>query len=197
MVGGGIMGAGGSLGAVHSTLSLLPEDVSTERGFCTPEVLDRFDAARSALAPPAGTPSPHPDDVSDSASVCFSTLSERDDDDVSLDESVTDIESDGDGEGSSGGVESEAERLRCVNRRRQRREHETPLEDRDPDCTPGGAGKICDEKEVKAGLVYSLVAVFCHIVKAIFRPPSTRRTSPQLKKTVTECDKVVSLVCVE
>ena len=206
------MGACGSLRAVHSTLRLLPPGVSSKRGFFTPEHLDRIDAARSALAPPTGTPSPHPDDVSDSASVCYSTPSERDDDDVSLDESVTDSESDGDGEeegddgGSSDGEEEgsgsggAAERLRQkrgVNRRRQRREHVTPVEDRDPGWTPGNAGKIHDEKEVKANLVYSLVAVFHHIVGAIFRSPPPRRASPQLKKTVTQCDEVVSLVCVE
>lgn len=217
------MGACGSLRAVHSTLRLLPPGVSSKRGFFSPEDLDRIDAARSALAPPAGTPSPRPDDVSDSDSVCYSTPSERDDDEVSLDESVTDSESDGDGgeegddggssdgeeeggeggsrdggeEGSgSGGAAERLRQKRGVNRRRQRRGHVTPVEDRDPGWTPGNAGKIHDEKEVKASLVYSLVAVFHHIVGAIFRSPPPRRASPQLKKTVTQCDEVVSLVCV-
>lgn len=210
MVGGGIMGACDSLREVRSTLRVLPPGMSSTRVFFTPEDLDRLDAARSALASPAGTTSPHPDDVSDSVSLCYSTPSERDDDEVSVDESVTASESDGDGEeeggeggssdgeeegdeGSSSDGEGEAERL---NRRRQRREHVTPVEDRDPDWTPGDAGKISDEKEVKASLVYSLVAVFYHIVGAILRSPPPRRASPQLKKTVTQCDELVSFVCV-
>lgn len=111
----------------------------------------------------------------------FDDLSSREDDDV------LESDSDTDREGSGGGGEG-----KIVKEKRVGTRVPTPLAKCRRNWVSRHTGKIVDQADVKASLVYAIVAVFHHIIGQLFkrRPRPTMET--QDPKTVDRCDKIVS-----